>query len=250
MAATLAGKVALVTGGSSGIGAAIATTFAAAGAQVVVADITADLGATLDGDALPPVWLDVADPQSCNRLVGAIEQRFGRLDILVNSAGIGADYSFLDTPVAVFERVCAVNLTGTFLIGQAAVRLMSAGSAGSIVNISSVSGMRGNLGRAAYGSSKAGVIVLSQVMAIELAERGIRVNVISPGPIETPLTAIVHDQAIRDAWAQFVPMRRYGQPDEIASAALFLASDAASYITGQVLSVDGGFIGGGLVTKQ
>ena len=121
---------------------------------------------------------------------------------------------------------------------------------GSIVNVSSVSGMRGNLGRAAYGASKAGVTVLSQVMAVELASKGIRVNVISPGPIETPLVAVIHDQAIRDAWGRFVPMGRYGQPEEVASTALFLSSSAASYITGQVLAVDGGFIGGGIVTKQ
>ncbi len=249
MAGTLAGKVALVTGGLSGIGAAVAAKFAAEGAQVVAADITATGKAIGDG-AIAPAWLDVADPGSCGDLVSGIQQRFGRLDILVNSAGIGADASFLDTSVDVFDRIYAVNLRGTFLIGQAAARMMGEGAGGSIVNLSSVSGMRGNLGRAAYGASKAGVIVLSQVMAVELAPKRIRVNVISPGPIETPLVAVVHDQAIRDAWSRFVPMGRYGQPDEIASAALFLSSDAASYITGQVLAVDGGFIGGGLVSKS
>ena len=248
MAEALAGKIALVTGGLSGIGAAVAALFAASGARVIAADITAAAG-PIGEDAVAPARLDVADAGSCAALVDAIKARFGRLDILVNSAGIGADLSFLDTPVDVFDRVYAVNLRGTFLIGQAAARLMCEGAGGSIVNLSSVSGMRGNLGRAAYGASKAGVVVLSQVMAVELASRGIRVNVISPGPIETPLVAVVHDQAIRDAWGRFVPMGRYGQPSEIAAAALFLASDAASYITGQVLAVDGGFIGGGLVSK-
>lgn len=249
MAGSLVGKIALVTGGLSGIGAAVVAKFASEGARVIAADISADSGELADG-SIAPAWLDVAEPQSCADLIDAIRKRHGRLDILVNSAGIGADLSFLDTPVDVFDRVYAVNLRGTFLVGQAAARLMCEAAAGSIVNISSVSGMRGNLGRAAYGASKAGVIVLSQVMAVELASKGIRVNVISPGPIETPLVAVIHDQAIRDAWDRFVPMRRYGQPDEIASAALFLSSDAASYITGQVLAVDGGFIGGGLVTKQ
>lgn len=249
MTGSLVGKIALVTGGVSGIGAAIAAKFAAEGAQVIAADINAR-NTTLGDETIAPVWLDVSEQKSCVDLVQAIRERHGRLDILVNSAGIGADLSFLDTPVDVFDRVYAVNLRGTFLIGQEAVRLMCETGAGSIVNLSSVSGMRGNLGRAAYGASKAGVVVLSQVMAVELASKGIRVNVISPGPIETPLVAVVHDQAIRDAWGRFVPMGRYGQPDEIASAALFLASDAASYITGQVLAVDGGFIGGGLVTKQ
>ncbi len=249
MTGSVAGKIALVTGGLSGIGAAIAAKFAEEGAQVIVADIT--VGNKTIGDAsIAPVWLDVADQTSCAGLLHVIRQRYGRLDILVNCAGIGADFSFLDTPADVFDRIYAVNLRGTFLIGQEAARLMCETKAGSIVNLSSVSGMRGNLGRAAYGASKAGVVVLSQVMAVELASKGIRVNVIAPGPIETPLVAVVHDQAIRDAWARFVPMGRYGQPDEIASAALFLSSDAASYITGQVLAVDGGFIGGGLVTKQ
>ncbi len=249
MAGSLHGKIALVTGGISGIGAAIAAVFAAEGAKVIAADINAS-SKTIGDESIAPIWCDVAQQDSCNGLADAIKQRHGRLDILVNSAGIGADLSFLDTPVDVFDRVYSVNLRGTFLIGQAAARLMCDGGAGSIVNLSSVSGMRGNLGRAAYGASKAGVVLLSQVMAVELASKGIRVNVISPGPIETPLAAAVHDQAIRDAWGRFVPMRRYGQPDEIASAALFLSSDAASYITGQVLAVDGGFIGGGLVTKQ
>ncbi len=248
MPGALGEKIALVTGGLSGIGAAIASRFAAEGAQVVAADIVATTGVIGEG-VINPLWLDVADADSCAAAMGAIEQRFGRLDVMVHCAGIGADFSFLDTPVDVFDRVYAVNLRGTFLIGQAAARLMCKAAKGSIVNLSSVSGMRGNLGRAAYGASKAGVITLSQVMAVELATNGIRVNVISPGPIETPLAAVVHDQAIRDAWVRVVPMARYGQPDEIASAALFLSSDAASYVSGQVLAVDGGFIGGGLVTK-
>ena len=163
---------------------------------------------------------------------------------LVNSAGIGADVPFLDTPAALFDRIMAVNLRGTFLIGQACARAMAAG--GAIVNIASVSGLRGNTGRAAYGASKGGVITLTQVMACELAERGIRVNAIAPGPVETPLVAQVHDEAVRAAFGRFIPMHRYGIPEEIAAAAAFLCSHDASYVTGQVLGVDGGFLAAGM----
>ncbi len=230
----LSGKIAIVTGGGSGIGAAIAKRFTAEGAVVIAADITAD-GANR---------LDVADPASCTGLVASVVARHGRLDCLVNSAGIGLDTPFLDTEVAEFDRIVAVNLRGTFLIGQACARVMGPGA--SIVNIASVSGLRGNTGRAAYGASKGGVVTLSQVMAVELAERGIRVNVIAPGPVDTPLVALIHDAEIGAAWNSAVPMSRYGTPEEIAGAALFLASDDAGYVTGHVLAVDGGFLAGGL----
>ncbi len=230
----LSAKIAVVTGGASGIGAAIAQRFAAEGAVVVAADIAAD-----GSDRL-----DVADPASCAALVASVMARHGRLDCLVNCAGIGADTPFLQTEVAEFDRIVAVNLRGTFLIGQACARVMGAGSC--IVNIASVSGLRGITGRAAYGASKGGVVTLSQVMAAELAERGIRVNVIAPGPVDTPLVARMHDAEIRAAWNRAVPMSRYGTPQEIAGAALFLACDDAGYVTGHVLAVDGGFLAGGL----
>ncbi|HEY0419860.1 MAG TPA: SDR family oxidoreductase, partial [Acetobacteraceae bacterium] len=191
-------KIALVTGGASGIGAAVAARFAAEGAIVIAADITAE------GEAR----LDVSDPASCERVVAAIMARHGRLDILVNSAGIARDIPFLDTPVEVFDRIIAVNLRGTFLIGQACARVMQPGSA--IAMVASVSGMRGNPGRSAYGASKGGVVTLSQVMAIDLAERCIRVNVIAPGPIDTPLVAAVHD-APQIILPQKMPERRLRQ---------------------------------------
>jgi NAD(P)-dependent dehydrogenase (short-subunit alcohol dehydrogenase family) len=227
-------KVAIVTGGASGIGAAVVARFAAEGARVVAADIAEGAESRLD----------VADPQSCAALVERELAAHGRIDCLVNCAGIGNDTPFLETSVAAFDRIMAVNLRGSFLIGQACARMMQSGSC--IVNIASVSGMRGNAGRAAYGASKGGVIVLSQVMAAELAERGIRVNVISPGPVETPLVAAVHDARIRQLWTRAVPMARYGTPEEIAAAAVFLCSDDASYVTGQVLAVDGGFLAAGI----
>lgn len=172
--------------------------------------------------------------------------RHGRLDILVNSAGIGRDIPFLDTPLAEFDRLIAVNLRGTFLVGQVAARHMVQSGGGAIVNIASVSGLRGNRGRAAYGASKGGVVTLSQVMAVELAGCGVRVNVIAPGPIETPLVAAVHTEAIRRDWLRQVPMRRYGTPEEIAGVAAFLCSDDAGYVTGHVLAADGGFLAGGI----
>ncbi len=230
----LAGRVAIVTGGLSGIGAATAARFREEGAAVVAADITAA------GDDR----LDVSDGAACAALVTAVVAAHGRLDCLVNCAGIAADTPFLDTTQEAFDRIIAVNLRGTFLIGQAAARAM--GSGGSIVNLASVSGLRGNTGRAAYGASKGGVITLTQVMACELAALGIRVNAIAPGPIDTPLVAKVHDAEVRAAFGRFIPMHRYGTPAEIAAAAAYLCSDDASYVTGQVLAVDGGFLASGM----
>jgi NAD(P)-dependent dehydrogenase (short-subunit alcohol dehydrogenase family) len=245
----LDGKIALVTGGLSGIGAACAARLRSEGAVVVVGDLAAppaDIGKVEEG-GIASTWLDVADPASVAALVDAIAACHGRLDILVNSAGIGRDIPFLDTPLDVFDRLLAVNLRGTFIVGQAAARLMAAGGGGVIVNIASVSGMRGNAGRAAYGASKGGVIMLSQVMAVDLANRNIRVNVIAPGPIETPLVAAMADPSARDAWLRLLPQRRFGQPEDVAAAAAFLCSDDARYVTGHVLAVDGGFLAGGLL---
>ncbi len=246
----LAGKVAVVTGGLSGIGAAIARRLVAEGARVIAADLSArdhvlqNGAATLDG--IEPALLDVGNETSVLDCIEAVVARHGRLDILMNSAGIGRDIPFLDMPVAEFDRLIAVNLRGTFLVGQAAARRMVQGGDGAIVNIASVSGLRGNRGRAAYGASKGGVVTLSQVMAVELAGHGIRVNVIAPGPIETPLVAAVHTEAIRRDWLRQVPMRRYGTPEEIAGVAAFLCSDDAAYVTGHVLAADGGFLASGI----
>ena len=230
----LASKIAIVTGGLSGIGEATVTRFEAEGAIVIAADIT----------ATGSDHLDVSDPASCEALVEAVIAKHGQIDILINCAGISTDTPFLDTPVDVFDRIIAVNLRGTFLIAQACARRMTEGAC--IVNIASISGMRGFVGRSAYGASKGGVITMTQVIATELAANGIRVNAISPGPIDTPLVARVHDAASRGDWVRGTPMCRYGEPSEIAAAAVFLCSDDASYITGQVLAVDGGFIGAGL----
>lgn len=238
----LSGRVVLVTGGASGIGAAVATRLQESGAIAVVADLS------VDAASVGRIHLDVADPESCAVAVRSVLALHGRLDGLVNSAGIGADIDFLDTPVAIFDRVIAVNLRGSFLIGQAAARAMCAG--GSIVMISSVSGLRGNVGRAAYGASKAGIINLVQVMAVELASQRIRVNALAPGPVETPLSAALHDPGIRAGWTSVIPMTRYGSAEEISAVAAFLLSDESAYVTGQVLAADGGFTASGVRRTQ
>jgi len=244
----LAGRVAVVTGGLSGIGAAIAARFAAEGASVVAADIAAAAEALpAEAAGVAPLRVDVADEASVAAMAGAVLARHGRVDILVNSAGFGADVPFLDTPVDLLDRIYAVNVRGTFLCGQACARAMrDAGRGGAIVNIGSVSGLRGNSGRSAYGASKGAIATLTQAMALDLAPCGIRVNALAPGPVGTPLTERVHTPAVRAAWTRATMLGRYGTPEEMAGAALFLVSEDAAYVTGLVLPVDGGFTAKGM----
>ncbi len=244
----LAGKVTLVTGGLSGIGEAIARRMAREGAIVVAADLATD-ATTLGEDAVAPLRMDVSDPSSVAAGMAAILARHGRLDCAVNCAGIAADVPFLDTTLEAFDRIIAVNLRGTFIVGQAAARAMRPTGGGAIVNVASVSGLTGNVGRSAYGASKGGVVLLSKVMAVDLAGHGIRVNVLAPGPVDTPLVARVHTPGIRGQWHDRVPMRRYGTPEEMAGAVVFLCSDDASYVTGHVLAADGGFVAAGLTAQ-
>lgn len=238
--AALKGKVVLVTGSASGIGAACVQRLVRAGALAISADINI---AEPGKDA---VRVDVADPASVEEALTAIIDRHGRLDGLVHSAGIARSMPFLDTALGDFDSIVRVNLRGTFIVGQAAANAMVRTGGGSIVNVASVSGMLGNGQRSAYGTSKAAVIHLTKVMAVELASHGIRVNAVSPGPINTPMVDAFYSDAIRKEWTDRVPMHRFGSPHDVAATIAFLCSDDASYITGQTLAVDGGFVIAGI----
>jgi NAD(P)-dependent dehydrogenase (short-subunit alcohol dehydrogenase family) len=247
----LQGKIALVTGGARGIGFAIAKALAAEGAVPVIADINEagarDALVKLDRQDGLAVGVNVAEQAQVEAMVRAIVGRYGRLDILVNNAGIGGNTPFLDITPEEWNRTIAINLTGAFLVAQACAREMAKRRSGKIVNIASLSGQRGGHGRAAYGSAKAGLELLTKVMAVELAEHGINVNAIAPGAIETEMAKYAHDQATRAAYNYLIPMTRYGTPEEIADAAVFLCSDESRYVQGHTLNVDGGFRTAGLM---
>ena len=249
----LSGKHALITGAGRGIGRAIARVFVREGAAVAVADIDANLARDAanelerQGGRAVAIEADVANPASIRAMIESVLSAFGRIDILVNNAGIGGNTPFLETSIEEWERILRVNLTGAFLVAQAAAREMVKAGGGRVINIASLSGQRGGTGRAAYGAAKAGLDLLTRVMAVELAEHGINVNSIAPGPIETEMAKFAHDAATRAAYERLVPMRRYGSPEEIADAALFLASDESRYVHGHTLNVDGGFRAAGLM---
>ena len=243
----------LVTGGASGIGFAIVQAIVERGWQVVVADVE-PVNLDQARDQLAPYHkhvsyeqLNVTDEGSIVKAIARCETELGPLTGLVNSAGIGSDVPCLDTTTALFRKTLEVNLIGSFVVAREAARAMRTHGKGSIVNIASVSGIRGNSGRVAYGASKAGVISMTQVMAVELAPLGIRVNAIAPGPIETPLVRKMHTGEVRARWINAVPQHRYGSPNEVAGAAMFLLDDSqSSFVTGQTFCIDGGFAAAGL----
>jgi len=240
----LSGRVALVTGASRGIGRAIAQRLAAHGARVVAVaragnaqSVVDDIGAA--GGKAEAASADVTEPGAAQRVVSDALERHGRVDILVNNAGITRDQLMLRMKRDDWDAVIATNLTGAFALTQAALKPMIKQRAGRIVCISSVVGQSGNAGQANYAASKAGLIGFAKAVALEVASRGITVNVVAPGMIETDMTRAMTASA-REEWASKIPLGRLGTPDDVASAVCFLASDEASYITGHVLSVNGG----------
>jgi len=242
----LAGQVALVTGASRGIGAAIAKDLAAAGATVVVNYASSPSAAdavvaaiTAAGGKAWAYQANVADEEQVEALVKAVQEREGRLDVLVNNAGITRDGLLMRMKSADWQSVIDLNLTGVFLCTRAVSRSMLKARSGRIINITSVVGLMGNPGQANYSAAKAGVIGLTRSSAAEFASRGVTVNAVAPGFIESDMTAELDKEPILKA----IPLGRMGQPSEVASAVRFLAGDpAAAYMTGQVLQVDGGMV--------
>lgn len=246
-------KTALVTGAAAGIGAAIANQLALDGYIVIASDI--------DGDALKkmtdryvnlpttvvPLTMDISNQESIDSGFAFIQQHFGRCDVLINNAGFASATSLQTCSLADWNRTMTVNVTSMLLCSQKATELMKQHRWGRIINISSVSGMIASHDRLAYGTSKAAVIGLTKQIAIELAGMGITANALAPGAIETTLTKIFHDADTRERFVQRIPAARYGEIEEVAAVASFLASDQSRYITGQVIAVDGGFVSAGIL---
>jgi NAD(P)-dependent dehydrogenase (short-subunit alcohol dehydrogenase family) len=241
----LDGKVAIVTGAASGIGAATARRFAAEGAAVVRTDITPADGV---------VALDVREEQAVAAAFGSARAEHGRLDVLFNAAGVAGGGPVHSMDAAEWDRVVDINLKGTFITNKAAIALMleqapnDVGQRGSIVNVASIEGLEGTEGGSAYNASKGGVVILTKNLALDYGRRGIRANAVCPGFIDTPMMQAVFDmegmQQVRASFVEAHALGRCGQPDEIAAAALFLASDDASFVTGTALVVDGGYTAG------
>lgn len=235
-------KTAIVTGAARGIGLATTKLFLEDGCAVAMVDRDAEelarAAAGLENVLALPY--DISDPALVQRMVDETLEHFGRIDVLVNNAGVAEFGPIESTDFETWRRVMATNLDGVFLCTQAATPALKA-SRGAVVNIASISGLRASTLRVAYGTSKAGVIHLTKQQAAELGEHGIRVNAVCPGPVATKLAMAVHSPEIIAAYHDSIPLNRYGSEEEIGRAIVFFASDAASYITGQILAADGGF---------
>lgn len=246
------GQVAVITGAVSGIGAACALRFASEGARIAGLDVAEPSAAHRDavaqaaGDAL---WTraDVRDEASIERAIGEVLARFGRIDALVNAAGVSGHGAVDALDAAEWDRVVGINLKGTYLVSKHVVRAMQAQRSGSIVNLASIEGLEGFQAQAAYNASKGGVVLLTRNMAIDYGGFGVRVNCLCPGFIETPMTDVLKTPGLEGIRQQFIDLhmlRRPGRPEEVAACALFLCSADASFVTGHALVVDGGFTAG------
>ncbi|MCP4561626.1 MAG: 3-oxoacyl-ACP reductase FabG [Bosea sp.] len=250
------GKVALVTGAGSGIGRAIALRLARGGTAIAALDrsstdaaqVAAEIGA--EGGRALALTADVMDAGQVDAAVEMAVTELGGLDILVTSAGLSRSVSLLEMTPEVWNLVLGVNLTGTFHCLRAVVPHLVRQGGGRIIMIGSTCAQRGFSYRSAYCASKGGVISLMQAASVELAEHGVTVNTVSPGPVESPMTRANHTPAIRAAIARATPMRRYGQPEEVAGCVAYLASEEAAYVTGQELTVDGGFAAAGIIYRD
>lgn len=249
---TVKKRVAIVTGAASGIGQATAALLIDGGWKVAMFDanetaLNAAAAALDKPKCIFAKRLNVTDESAVEQAVAEAAEALGGLHGVVNSAGIGADKHVFETSAELFRKMLDVNVVGTFLVAKAAGRIMRDSGGGAIVNIASISGIRGSKGRSAYGASKGAVINLTKVMATDLAPHRIRVNAVAPGPIETPMVKAVHTDDDRKLYDRFVPMHRYGDPSEIAHAVEFLLDEKrSSYITGEILAVDGGYRGAGI----
>lgn len=244
-------RVAVVTGGARGIGRAIGVWFLEHGWQVALLDRDSEtLAAAVDEIGSSPelmaVQCDVSDPAQVDGAAADVTTRFGRVDALVNNAGIAVFKPALETSFAEWRMVMATNLDGAFLCTQAFGAMMVAVGSGAIVNIASISGLRASTLRVAYGTSKAALIHMSKQHAVELGNAGVRVNVVAPGPVETEMAKLVHSVGIRSDYHDAIPLNRYGTTEEMANVVGFLCSDEASFVNGQVVAVDGGFDAAGV----
>ena len=244
----LEGKVAIITGGSRGIGRGIAKIFAQQGANVAFTYSSSVTEANQLEEELKTFGVKVkgyqsnaADFNQCEQLVEEVVKDFGTVDILINNAGITKDTLLMRMSEEDFDKVIQVNLKSVFNMTKAAQKIMLKQRKGSIINISSVVGVQGNAGQANYAASKAGILGFTKSVALEMGSRNIRCNAIAPGFIETEMTAALKPERV-EGWRNAIPLKRGGQPEDVANACVFLASDLSSYITGQVLRVDGGMI--------
>ena len=239
-------KVAVVTGAARGIGLAISKKFLEEGYRVAILDIdqktlSQTMKQDFDSNNVLGLKCDVSKPDQVDQSVNRVVDHFGRIDVLVNNAGIAEFKPMLETTYEEWSRILAVNLNGPFICSQACAPFMLKNEGGSIVNIASISGLRASTLRIAYGTSKAALMHLTKQQAAELGNKGVRVNAIAPGPVDTAMAKKVHTTDIRSDYHDVIPLNRYGLEEEIADAVWFLCSDSASYINGQIIAADGGF---------